>query len=166
MWAKTKYRNSSSARLMYWRNIVVMHPVVVHIFNINWQWWNQRTNMGEVSGCHYYLYTSQPTIDSASNFAADLKIDSFHASIGWLRSFLKCKNIVFGSVNHGESGDVDMPVKKYVMDTSHVTSSTWVKLVWFIAHDATKPTTWRVRRLKVVNQSKERLKIRCTWKCL
>ena len=31
-------------------------------------------------------------------FSADLKIDSFKASIGWLDCFIKCHNIVFGKM--------------------------------------------------------------------
>ena len=64
-----------------------------------WRWFQDATTRRvQVSG---------PLIQrQALKFAADLKVDSFRASNGWLQSFLKRKNIVFGSVN-GESGDVD-----------------------------------------------------------
>ena len=79
-----------------------INPDNDEINELTWRWLQDATTRHvQVSG---WLIQRQ-----ALKFAADLKIDSFHASNGWLQSFLKRKNIVSGSVN-GESDDVDVTV--------------------------------------------------------
>jgi len=81
--------------------------------------------MDVVSGCHYKacIMVSGPLIQhQALKFATHLKIDSFHASNGWLQSFLKCKNIVLGSVN-GDSVELDMTTAKQDKGLFYVASN-------------------------------------------
>jgi len=69
VWVKTKYKNSSSLRLRYWRNIVETHPFIADGLAdglADWQWLNQRTDMETVSGCHYKTCASQWVIDTVS----------------------------------------------------------------------------------------------------
>ncbi|XP_013793905.1 tigger transposable element-derived protein 4-like, partial [Limulus polyphemus] len=72
------------------------------INELNWKWFiDVTTRRVPVNG---------PLIQAqALCFASDLKIDTFHASNGWLESFLKRHNIVLGTTS-GESGDVDRNV--------------------------------------------------------
>ena len=69
------------------------------INDLCWNWFQEaRTRNINITG---------PLLkEKALKFAVDLDIDTFKASNGWLSSFVKRHNIVFGKMS-GERGDVD-----------------------------------------------------------
>lgn len=72
------------------------------INTLTWKWFQDATSRR--------VSISGPLIQrQALKFASELKVDTFHASNGWLSSFLKRHNNMFWAIN-GESGDVSKSV--------------------------------------------------------
>ena len=68
--------------------------------DLTWEWFKSTTRRN--------MPVSGPLIQTqALKFAQDLGLNEFKASNGWLQSFVKRNNIVFGGM-HGEKADVDV----------------------------------------------------------